>query len=156
MKRLEKTRAFSLVETVLALGIFAFCILVVLGLLLSGMRAARSVSDETNAVSIANSIFGGWEVQRNKGAPLRIGNPAANYMMTNLPPLNAVITRREIFFDEVGRQVSSVAGASLKMFYSVTPDASSGSSLVELEFWWPPAAPTNAAQRRSFAKTIPL
>ena len=145
-----------MVETVLALGIFAFCILVLIGLLLSGMRAARSVSDETNAVSIANSILGAWDMQTNKAAPLRIGAGAANVMISNLPPLNAAVSRREVFFNEVGLQIDSVTGASLKMFYSVTPDIPNGSSLLELEFWWPPLAPTNAAQRRSFAKTVSL
>lgn len=142
---------FSLVETVLALGIFAFCILTLLGLMISGMRSARSVADETNAVSIANSVFGGWTMQKNKSATLSITN-----MFTNLPPPSSAASDVEIFFDSTGRQVESANGASLKMFYSTTPDAASGSSLVELEFWWPPLAPANAAQRRSFAKTILL
>jgi uncharacterized protein (TIGR02598 family) len=147
----KNSRGFSLVETVLALGIFAFCILTLLGLMISGMRSARSVGDETNAVSIANSVFGGWTMQKNKSATLTIAD-----MLTNLPPVSAVASDLEFFFDSAGRQVESANGASLKMFYSTTPDASGGSSLVELVFWWPPLAPTNAAQRRSFSKDIPL
>jgi hypothetical protein len=156
MRARVKTYAFSLVETVLALGIFAFCIVVVIGVLLSGMRAARSVTDETNAVSIANSILGAWGVQVNKAAPLRIGDHAVGAMVTNLPPLNAAVPRGEFYFNEVGRQTNSVNGASLKLFYSVTPDTAGGTSLLELEFWWPPLAPTNAAQRRSFARVFSL
>jgi len=151
MKSNPSSRGFSLIETVLALGIFAFCILVLLGLMLSGMRAARSVGDETNAVSIANSVLSGLMVQKNKSAALTITN-----MVTNVPSASSAASGVEFFFNSEGRQVSSVADSSLKMIYSATPDGSGASTLLELEFWWPPTAPTNAAQRRTFARLIPL
>jgi len=147
----KTNRAFSLVETVLALGIFAFCILVLLGLMLSGMRAARSVADETNAVNIANSIFGAWQVQTNKGARLRIGE-----MITNLPPLTDNATQTEFFFNELGFQTNSAEGASLKLFYSSRPVGNGSNREVELTFYWPPLAPSNAAQSRTMSRLISL
>jgi uncharacterized protein (TIGR02598 family) len=156
----KSEKGFSLVETVVALGIFAFCILALLGLLLTGMRAARSVSDETNAVNIAASIYGALATQRNKQQNVTIGTTDASLyasaMVENLPAVNQDVSRREMFFDQQGRRVLSENEASLKMFYSVRPAASGSSSLVELEFWWPPQAPPNAAQRRVFSRTVLL
>jgi uncharacterized protein (TIGR02598 family) len=151
MKLRQNKMAFSLVETVLALGIFAFCILVLIGLMLTGMRAARSVSDETNAVNIANSIFGAWQVQTNKAASLSIDG-----MVENLPSIIGSVSRQPVLFDAAGRQTSSEAEASLKMFYSVSPAGSGSFSELELLFYWPPQAPTNAAQTRTMSRLISL
>ena len=51
---------FSLIEVVIALGIFSFCIVAIVGLLPVGMNSVRSVSNENNAIHIASSIEGIW------------------------------------------------------------------------------------------------
>ena len=54
--------AFSLIEVVIALGIFAFCIVGIVGLLPIAANSVKSVSQETNANNIAESIAGFWQV----------------------------------------------------------------------------------------------
>ena len=49
---------FSLVEVVLALGVAAFCLIAVMGLLSSGLGSNQSAIDQTEAASIARSITG--------------------------------------------------------------------------------------------------
>jgi len=158
--------AFSLIETVLALGIFAFCVVVIAGLLISGINAARSVANETNAANLANSIFGAWQVQRNKTARLSITN-----MVTNLPALRDAPIAGEAniyFFDATGIQVAEddASAAALKMLYSVdwvatqvaNQDPAEPSSVAEvvLDFYWPAQAPENVAQKRTFRRIFYL
>jgi len=141
--------AFSLVEIVVALGIFAFCIVVLLALMPVGLRAARSVSDESNAVNIGESILGGWRVQRAKDQPLTMAG-----MATNLPPLTVAVNGQEFFFDTRGQGVPSAEEAAMKMIYTVEP--SSNSSTVRIRFYWPPLAPTNTAQTRDLVQIFSL
>jgi uncharacterized protein (TIGR02598 family) len=61
MKRKPKS-AFSLVEVVIALGIFTFCAVGIVGLLPIALDATRTVSQESNANNIAESINGFWQV----------------------------------------------------------------------------------------------
>ena len=140
---------FSLVEIVIALGIFAFCIVVLLGLMPVGLRAARSVSDESNAVNIGDSIFGAWRMQRAKDSPLTIPG-----LVTNLPPLDKAASGDEFYFDTRGQGVGSPEEASLKLIYTVEP--TDLSSTVRLRFYWPPLAPTNTAQTRDLIQVFSL
>jgi uncharacterized protein (TIGR02598 family) len=150
--RTTKNVGFSLVETVIALGIFAFCVTVLLALLVTGIRSARSVGDETNAVSIANSIIGAWQVQRAKSAPVQI----PDIITSNLPALTQSTVRQEFYFDASGNEVDQIEAASLKLNYTVTPDLENNISLLELEFYWPPLAPPEAAQTRTFTQILAL
>jgi uncharacterized protein (TIGR02598 family) len=49
---------FSLIEVVLALGVAAFCLLAILGLLSTGLGSNQSAIEQTEAASIARSIAG--------------------------------------------------------------------------------------------------
>ncbi len=152
------SKAFSLVETVLALGVFAFCIVVVAGLLISGINAARSVANETNAVNLANSIFGAWQMQSNRAVPLSITN-----MVTNLPALSEAPvagSQNVYFFDYAGRQLGEegAASAALKMLYGVQVVEEVDPALepvlpeVVLDFYWPAQATVEVAQHRQFRR----
>ena len=131
------------------MGIFAFCIIVLLGLMPVGLRAARSVSDESNAVNIGESILGAWRMQRAKNRPLTIDG-----LVTNIPPLTTTVAEQEFFFDSRGRQTGSAEEASLKLIYSAAPSANS--STVRMKFYWPPLAPTNTAQTRDLVQILAL
>jgi uncharacterized protein (TIGR02598 family) len=140
----RRATGFSLVETVVALGLFGFCVVVLLGLLGVGLRSARSVNQETVANMLASSIFAAWQIQENKAAPLTIPT-----VVSNLPALSTA-GRREFYFDSDGRQKSDGSGAALQMSYQAAPTPVTPGSQLQLEFSWPPAAPTNAIQTRSF------
>lgn len=143
--------AFSLVETVIALGIFAFCITVIMGLMPIGLNSARSVANEGNAVNIAESISAGWTMQQAREEPLVIPGIITN---PAIPPLAASSGSRNFFFDAQGRQVPNVENASLRLQYSST--VISNTAAVEMIFFWPAAAPDTSAQSRSFEAAFQL
>lgn len=148
MKSLDPSksqRAFSLVETVVALGIFAFCISTMLGLLPVGMRASRSVADEANALHIASSIF----AARDR-SPLNstISIPSIGLSI----PVQAQ-NSQNLFFDSRGTVVPEASGASLSMRYESRPvPAFANSYEVNLVFNWPLNAPPQLAQQRTFSQ----
>jgi type II secretory pathway pseudopilin PulG len=58
MKRSRaKPRAFSLVEVTLALGVAAFCLIAVLGLLPTGLKTQQNSIQQTTANQIISTIF---------------------------------------------------------------------------------------------------
>jgi uncharacterized protein (TIGR02598 family) len=144
--------AFSLIETVIALGIFAFCIVGILGMLPVGMRAARAVSDESNAVNITSSVFGIWEMapagtvvfpneifSQNGHSGIQVGQSASN----------------TLYFNDEGIITPTFQSASLALTYAATQTNIPGNPsayAVNLTFRWPPNAPDGVAQTRSFSE----
>ena len=136
---------FSLIEVVIALGIFSFCIVAIVGLLPVGMNSVRSVSNENNAIHIASSIEGIWEVAPY-GAPVTMTN-----IITNLP-ISAPQNATYYYFDEFGEPLANSTGASLMMSYSTV--GSGNATTVNMTFSWPPSANTNYQTKREFSYTI--
>jgi uncharacterized protein (TIGR02598 family) len=135
---------FSLVETVIALGIFVFCIIGIVGLMPVGLNAVRSISNENNAIHIASSIEGIWEV-----APANSTLSSANFPVTNL---FIGATNANYFFNEFGEQTNQT-GASLKMTYNATVNTTFSTAYdVKMVFSWPPVG--NATSTREFRYTI--
>jgi uncharacterized protein (TIGR02598 family) len=138
--------AFSLLEVVIALAIFAFCIVGIVGLLPVAMDATRTVSQETNVNNIAESIAGLWTVSTNAGI---------NITNSSLPVTNLFIgvsNSPAIYFDDFGRETDS-NGASLRLEYSAQTNATYTNSFdVNLVFYWPPNAATNSptVNKRAF------
>jgi type II secretory pathway pseudopilin PulG len=54
---MRKTAAFSLVEVTLALGVAAFCLLVLLGLLPAGVKTQQTSIQQTTATQIISQIY---------------------------------------------------------------------------------------------------
>jgi len=138
---------FSLVETVIALGIFAFCIVVILGLLGVGLTTARGVTQENTANILAESIYGAWQAQRDKSKPLTLPNIA-----TNLDSIQAA-ANSEMLFDGDGRETSAQQEAALEMAYASKPAGISGATL-SLTFRWPVGAAATNQRTRSFSQYI--
>jgi len=145
MKTVQRVCGFSLVETVMALGLFAFCILGVLALIPVGMGAARSVAEESSASALSDAFFGAWLVApTNANAndfpiPPMFTNPAV--------PVNRSASGTMYFRDE-GEQVTDAAQASLQMDYAVTQQT--GGFGIDLVFQWPPGQTNAATQIRRF------
>jgi uncharacterized protein (TIGR02598 family) len=141
------TAGFSLIETVLALGIFAFCIVVILGLLGVGLTSARGVTQENTANILAESIYGAWQAQRDKTKPLTIPN-----MATNLDPIGSTASD-SLLFDGDGRQTQSQQGAAMALGYTNTPSGVAGTTL-SLTFRWPVGAVETNQRTRTFSQYI--
>ena len=146
MNRHHTSKAgFSLIEVVIALGIFAFCIVAIVGLLPVGMNSVRSVSNENNAIHIASSIEGIWQVAPLGSSPITIPN-----IITNLAISSSA--NSTYFFDEFGDPLANSTGAALKMNYKTA--GSGNSTTVNMTFSWPPSAAESYQTKREFSYTI--
>ena len=148
MRRTASKAGFSLIEVVIAMGIFAFCIVAIIGMLPVGMNSVRSVSNENNAIHIATSIEGIWEVAPTNKSFTNNGFPITN--------LYIGATNSSVFyFNEFGEQTDST-GASVNMTYTVITNAIISTAYdVNMVFKWPPNAPnTNYQTTREFSYTI--
>lgn len=143
---MKSLRAFSLIEVVIALGIFAFSIVGIFSLLPVAMNSSQSVYNESSANNIAASIAGLWEVAPTTG--ITITN-------TNFPLSDFFIGQSNLstnYFDQFGRQ-TNLSGAALAMLYSATTnsDPYTNSFTVSMEFYWPAGSPnTNTRTSRTF------
>lgn len=148
MKTIDQYRGgFSLVETVIALGLFAFCILPIIGLIPVGMAAARSVEQEAQAANLAEAFFGAWQVRPPAAKEFSIPG-----MYTNPPvPLDSS-KPGTMYFDGAGAQVDSVGAAAMKLEYDI--NTATNIVTIKLDFTWPPNGGA-ATQKRCFKRVVP-
>ena len=66
----RRPSGFSLVEVVLALGVLAFSILAIMGIIPAGLNSSRSSQDETRAAQLAQMVFASLA----SGAPSNFAN----------------------------------------------------------------------------------
>ena len=72
----RRSQAFSLVEVTIAIGIFAFVIVGVMGLLPAGMRMRADASAETRGVLISEELFAAVRAAPNLGSVTVRDGPA--------------------------------------------------------------------------------
>jgi uncharacterized protein (TIGR02598 family) len=150
MRRHRKNaHGFSLVEVVIALGLFSFCIVAITGLFSVGLRSTRSVANESLAANIAASVYGGWEIQRSADADLVIPEILTNKRIS-------VSGSNEYFFDGRGVQLANSNLAAIKMLSLVqaAKEGTNVTSTVALTFSWPVSGATNAVQTRSYSRVF--
>jgi len=119
--------AFSLVELVLALGVAAFCLFAVFGLMPVGMQTNRNASSQTAATNIIAGIV----------ADLR-ATPAA---ATSSPQFAVTFgTDKTLYFDASG-QASTSLGTDSRYRLNITwNSAPTGLHYAALKVTWPAAA----------------
>jgi len=143
-------RAFSLIEVVISIGIFAFCIVGIVGLLPIASNSVKSVSLESSANNIAESISGIWQVaSANATTPVSIPL-GGNHTMGNFTigsPGN-----QTYYYDNDCRYTGSTLSpaASLKLDYAAARLGSGNTFTVNLTFSWPPTASSNITTTRTF------
>jgi uncharacterized protein (TIGR02598 family) len=134
----DKNLAFSLIEVVIALGLFTFCIVGIVGLLPIAANSVKSVSQESNANNIAESLAGIWQVA-----------PSTNISITysNFPLTNFYIGSSNLstnYFNEFGQQTNSNS-AALRIEYEARTNSSFSNAFdVNMTFYWPANAPTSS------------
>jgi len=155
-----RVRAFSLIETVVALGLFAFCILGVLALIPIGMGSARSVAEESSAAALSDAFFGAWQVSPTGVTEFEIPN-----IFTNPPvPVNRA-GQGTMYFRDDATQAESETIASLQLSYRAvvettnvvvqgTNQTRTNGFLIDLVFQWPPGSTNAATQIRRFQQFI--
>jgi uncharacterized protein (TIGR02598 family) len=122
--------AFSLVEVTLALGIAAFCLIAVFGLIPVGVQTNRNAASQTAATNIMAAVV----------ADLR-----ATPTTTNTSPQFAVSfgTNKTLFFDGTG-QFTTSWGTNSRYQLNVTWPSSGWNRLkyADVKVTWPAAANT--------------
>jgi uncharacterized protein (TIGR02598 family) len=128
----RKDRAFSLVELTLALGIAAFCLIAVFGLMPVGVQTNRNATSQTAATSILSNVI----------ADLR-ATPKANATSTQFGITFGMT--RTLYFDGGGQFTTSL-GANSRYRVSITWSGTAGLRYADVNVTWPAAAtPANAS-----------
>jgi len=146
--RLQERAGFSLVEVVVALGLFAFCIVAITGLLSVGLGSTRSVVNEGVAGNLAASIFGAWQVQESGTTQLTLPG-----IVENLPALSSS-SQNTYYFNSNGEQVDGPMFAAIEMEYIAVASGVGGAinTTLELTFRWPAEGAEAVAQTRTFKR----
>ena len=127
-----KTSGFSLVEVTLALGIAAFCLIAVFGLMPVGMQTNRNATSRTAATSIMTAVMGDLR------ATPKANTTSAQFGIT-------FGTGATLYFDGSG-QVTTLLGTNSRYQLNVTWYGTSTLSYADLKVTWPAAAtPANAS-----------
>jgi len=126
-----KSSAFSLVEVTLALGVAAFCLIALFGLIPVSMQTNRNATNQTAATSIIAGVV----------ADLR-ATPSANSTSSQYGITFG--TSATLYFDGAG-QASTSPTASSRYQLNVTWGGSSALRYADLKVTWPATVtPANA------------
>jgi Tfp pilus assembly protein PilV len=133
MKRsIASDTAFSLVEVTLALGIAAFCLIAIFGLMPVGVQTNRNATSQTAATNIVAAV-----VADLRATPTG-SNTSSQFAIT-------FGTDKTLYFDSSGQSSTSLGNDSRYRF-NITWSGSSGLRYGDLKVTWPGAAtPTNAS-----------
>lgn len=134
------SRAFSLVEVVIALGVLAFAITALLGAFAVGMNADRESVEELEATHILQTALAE-----------RRASPALTNTNLLLPVLttNAVCSSSNaLSLDEIGRPQPGTGAGKFGLVYRITTTNSANSAAVYCAIYWPGRATPSAAQGR--------
>jgi Tfp pilus assembly protein PilV len=137
----NKSLAFSLIEVVIALGLFTFCIVGIFGLLPIAANSVNSVHQESNANNIAESIAGIWQVTPTNATPVSIPL-LGNRNMGNFTIGPTALDQKPYFYDNDGR-ITNQTASTLLLNYSANP-IGNNSYTVNLTFSWPANAPPDS------------
>jgi len=96
------TSAFSLVEVTLALGIAAFCLIAVFGLMPVGLQTNRNAKSQTRATNLMAAVM----------ADLRATPRTNTQSLQFCIPLITSSTTFTLYFDSEGRCSSDLAGSN--------------------------------------------
>jgi type II secretory pathway pseudopilin PulG len=134
-------RAFTLVEVVLALGIFAFVIVALLGLFSAGVQINSDIQNQTQAADLGSRI-----IAMAQAAPT---NAAANAAIPGSALANAYASLYGTSGTYVGFDgLITNTPAAYRISCSAGTTALTGANIaqIHLTLTWPPnASPTNAA-----------
>jgi uncharacterized protein (TIGR02598 family) len=132
------TSAFSLVELTLALGVAAFCLIAVFGLLPVGVQTNRNATSQTAATSIISSVLA--DIRTTAGTTAS-ATPSPLYQII-IPARDASNTIPQTrYFDSVGRFTMSPSANSryqLNVIFPGNPGPTPRATYSYLQVTWPP------------------
>ena len=84
----RRTAAFSLVEITLALGVMAFCLVAIFGLLPVGFNSDRAAVEQTAAAGVAAALAA--DLRQTPAATVTVPNPFSPRFLIKLPAVSDV------------------------------------------------------------------
>jgi uncharacterized protein (TIGR02598 family) len=123
--RNSKETAFSLVEVTLALGVAAFCLIAVFGLMPAGVQANRNATSQTAAANIMAAV-----VSDLRATP-KANNTSAQFGIT-------FGSNTTLYFNSNG-QASTSLGTNSRYRFTVTWGGSTGLRYADVKVSWPAA-----------------
>jgi uncharacterized protein (TIGR02598 family) len=122
----SKNAAFSLIEVTLALGVAAFCLIAVFGLMPVGVQTNRNAASQTAATNIIAAV-----VADLRATP--IANPTSSQFGITFG------TNATLYFNSAG-QFSTSLTANSRYQLNVTWNGSAALRYADLKVTWPAAA----------------
>jgi type II secretory pathway pseudopilin PulG len=153
--RQRDSSAFSLVEVTLALGVAAFCLIAVFGLMPVGVQTNRNATSQTAATTILTSVVSDMRTT----ARVTPGARLSSLYNIIIPPRGSIGVPQTRYFDGEGRCSTNLAGSGrpdgsswdppIQTRYQVNiafPLGATGLTYADIRVTWPaPATPTNAS-----------
>lgn len=151
-----RQRGFSLVEVVIALGVIAFAIVAILGVVPTGLRTSAGAQDETRAAQLAQAVLSTLVSQAQtqfSNVQLRLDDSS----ITTFDLAGAPKTSK-VYADNNGRLVESPATAVYAITIK-TDNAPAGfdtgyANLVTVSIGWPATAAPASQTTRNFLRII--
>ncbi len=131
---------FSLVEVTLALGVAAFCLVAVFGLLPIGLKTQQTAIEQTAATRIVSAAVSDLRSTARTAT-------TSSLFGINIPA-NASSSTSTVYFDTEGRYSSAINAHSryrLTVTFSPNSTGGRGATFVHLLVSWPAAATTGNA-----------
>lgn len=153
--RHDNRRGFSLVEVVLALGVVAFAIVAILGIVPTGLHTSHGAQDETRAAQIAQSVLSSLTSQ----AQTQFSNLQLRLNDNSTTSLNLTTSEtKRIYADNDGKLAAASDGAVYAVDIT-TDNAPAGfdpdyANQVVVSVAWPASAPATAQTKRNFIRIM--
>jgi len=142
----SKKGAFSLVEVTLALGVAAFCLIAVFGLMPVGVQANRNATSQTAATNIIAAVVADLRATPATNPP----GVATTSLLYQIPipanPVTSLVTVAPLFFAQDGTFSTSIQAQSrCQLVITFLPNVSGftpakTATLTNLKVTWPAAA----------------
>lgn len=134
MRRSNSNRAsFSLVEVTLAIGIAAFCLIAVFGLMPVGVQTNRNSTSQTAATNILAAV-----VADLRATPK--SNPTSSQFGIQFGQA------KDLYFDSTGSFIPDMPNANSRYHLNITfPASPAGLSYADVKVIWPAAASVASA-----------
>ena len=139
--RLVAQNAFSLVEVTLALGVAAFCLIAVFGLVPVGVQTNRNANSQTAATNIIAAVTADLRATPNgniTSAQFGISIPTDPTSPPDPPPCSGTQTT---LFNSAGQVVTTDARYRMVVTFLKNPTATTttGATFVNVKVTWPAA-----------------
>ena len=133
--------AFSLVEVTVALGVAAFCLIAIFGLLPVGIRINQTSIQQTIAANLASAIAA--DLRATPKATTAQPSPASPRYVLTIPSVAGAGNMQSLFFGEGSGAVSSNATPAPRTratIFLTPPAAGKAATSGRIQFTWPALA----------------